>query len=504
MKRHTLPPAVASIALIALIAFAFAFQGSRGLWEPDEGRYTNIATQMLRSHNFVEPAWNDDFSHFAKPPLSYWAVAGGVTLLGWNEWGARAPNAVAFALTVLLVLALGRRVTPGRPWLAALVYALTLLPYGAANIITTDTLLTLWETTAMLGFLRWHQAGRERAAWRWLLLMWGGFGLAFLTKGPPGLLPLLAVVVFLGLVEGRGSVRRLFDPRGLLTFVLVGFSWYAVVLVRRPELLRYFLQDEVVGRIASGQHRRNAAWYGAFTTYVPAFLVGFLPWTAFLFRPLRRAGNLLRAAWWRAEARERPMRLLALLWAIVPLAVFALSQSRLPLYVLPLFVPLALLLAQRWETTRIPGRAAGWALAAWCLLLVGGRWAASTVASPQDSRPLALAIAALPGEIPSEIVFVDDRPSWALSLYLGAEVELVYLRRPWTSEAESFEEELLEHEPHLLYIVRGRQEPRFARLAEARGLDVERVGGLGDRGFFRLHAAATAQQDEAASSLPPS
>ena len=198
------------------------------------------------------------------------------------------------------------------------------------------------------------------------------------------------------------------------------------------------------------------------------------------------------------------MRLLALLWVLVPLAVFALSRSRLPLYVLPLFVPLSLLLAQRWETTRIPWRAAGWALAAWCLLLVGGRRAASAVASPQDSRPLARAIAALPGETPSEIVFVDDRPSWALSLYLGAEVELVYLRRPWTSEAQSFEEELLEHEPHLLYVVRGQQESRFARLAEARGLVVERVGELGDRGFFRLHATATARQGEAGSPVPPS
>ena len=30
----------------------------------------------------------------------------------------------------------------------------------------------------------------------WLAVMWAGFALAFLTKGPPGLLPLLAVVAF--------------------------------------------------------------------------------------------------------------------------------------------------------------------------------------------------------------------------------------------------------------------------------------------------------------------
>ncbi|HKF96204.1 MAG TPA: hypothetical protein VKB96_16755, partial [Gammaproteobacteria bacterium] len=33
--------------LALLIALAFAFQGSRGLWGTDEGRYTNVALRML-------------------------------------------------------------------------------------------------------------------------------------------------------------------------------------------------------------------------------------------------------------------------------------------------------------------------------------------------------------------------------------------------------------------------------------------------------------------------
>ncbi|MEZ5314496.1 MAG: hypothetical protein R2862_13120 [Thermoanaerobaculia bacterium] len=33
-------------ALFALIAFALLFQGSRGIWDPDEGRYVNVAYRM--------------------------------------------------------------------------------------------------------------------------------------------------------------------------------------------------------------------------------------------------------------------------------------------------------------------------------------------------------------------------------------------------------------------------------------------------------------------------
>ena len=144
-------PSLVRIAAVGLVlAYALAFQGSRGIWEPDEGRYTDIATQILRSGDFVTPAFNDEVPHFAKPPLVYWVIAGSVSVVGWNEWGARLPNALAFAVTVLAIGALGRRMLPVRPWLPAVVYATFLLPYVAANAVTTDTLLTMWETLAVL------------------------------------------------------------------------------------------------------------------------------------------------------------------------------------------------------------------------------------------------------------------------------------------------------------------------------------------------------------------
>ena len=37
-----------ALLLVALFVYALAFQGSRGLWEPDEGRYTAVALEMER------------------------------------------------------------------------------------------------------------------------------------------------------------------------------------------------------------------------------------------------------------------------------------------------------------------------------------------------------------------------------------------------------------------------------------------------------------------------
>lgn len=64
--------------LARALLIAFAFQGSRGLFEPDEGRYANIALQMLETGNYLDPRLNSETLHFAEPPLTYWLIAGSI------------------------------------------------------------------------------------------------------------------------------------------------------------------------------------------------------------------------------------------------------------------------------------------------------------------------------------------------------------------------------------------------------------------------------------------
>jgi 4-amino-4-deoxy-L-arabinose transferase len=478
----------AILALGALVLFGCAFLGTRGLWEPDEGRYTDIAAHMLRSGDFLRPAFNDDVPHFAKPPLTYWAIASGITLAGWNEWGARLPNALAFVLTVLIVAALGRRVTPERPWLPAVVYATSLLPYLAAGVVTTDTLLTLWETLAVLGFTRWWGDGVRRGGRAALLLMWAALATAFLTKGPPGLLPLAAIVLFAGLAGGGAALRRTFDPAGLALFLAIACSWFVVVAARDPALLRYFLVDEVLKRVASADHDRHAEWFGAYI-YAPTLLLGTLPWTPLLIRGLLRARRaLVSAAWWRASARSSPWPVLLLLWLLVPLAVFVLARSRLPFYMLPLCVPLALLAARELQRHELPLRPWGVALVLWCVVLAGGRWAASHWSSERDSRPLAADILAFAPSPPREVIFVDAAPMWGTSLYLGAEVERVVQLDHGPTRDESLAAELAEAEPGALFVVLARRKAPFEEAVRAAGGTAEEVGRSGGYVFFSLRA----------------
>ncbi|HPC46432.1 MAG TPA: glycosyltransferase family 39 protein [Deltaproteobacteria bacterium] len=478
---------IACVVLVAAVAaYSLAFQGSRGLWERDEGRYTNVALRMLDKKDFIVPTLSDEKPHFTKPPLTYWVIAAGVTLLGRNEWGARLGNALAFAGTILVVFAMARRITPQRPWLPPLVYATSIFPFAAANIVTTDTLLTLWEAVAVLGFVEWWEHRDEKEKGRGLVLMWAGFGLAFLTKGPPGLLPLAAVVAFVWLSGGTRKVARLFPAPGIALFAVVGLGWYLLVAATHPGLMAYFIKDEFINRIATGVHRRNPEWYKPLTMYIPALLFGTIPWTLPLLRAASRANRtILSRAWWRGVLHEGAWPAFVALWFAIPFAVFCLSHSRLTLYVLPLFVPLSLAAGALSRFT-LGRTAASVLLALWIAALPALKWAVSFYPNPLDSRQMARVIREQVSPVPSEVVFIDSVPFWGLSLYLGCEVERVDIKPtglPRLSLEESLAHELQEKEKGVLYVVDRRRVDEARALSGRLGWDLV-PAGLHDKWVF--------------------
>jgi len=407
-----------------LVVVAFAFQGTRAIFEPDEGRYTATAVNMLESGDWLVPTLDGERAHLTKPPMVYWTIAASIGAFGYNEWAARLPGALAFVGTGLLLFGLGRRLCPSQPSLPAVAWALSLAPIAGANVVSTDVLLMFFETAAMYAFVEaWWRDGAGRR--RWLLGMWLCWGLAFLTKGPPGLLPLVAMVAFLA-IHDRARLRGVFAPLGLLLFALVGFTWFGLIVHQQPDRLAYFLGYEVYDRVFTAAHDRNAQWYGAFKVYLPVLLVGALPWTALA---LKAAGGPVAA--WRAvrqRIRERDRETLLLLyWFLVPLAVFCLARSRLQLYVLPLFVPLALASARALAAwTWLDGRRLRTIAAVTAAVLLALKGTAAYLPTDRDARRMAEQIrAAVDLDDIDEIAFIDMRAFFGLTLYLDLRAESV-------------------------------------------------------------------------------
>ncbi|MGH8174287.1 MAG: ArnT family glycosyltransferase, partial [Rhodanobacteraceae bacterium] len=80
------------LLIAAVIVYACALQGWRPLYSPDEGRYTNVALNMLDSGDWLRPMLHPEVEHWAKPPLTYWSIATSVAVFGRNEFAARLPG----------------------------------------------------------------------------------------------------------------------------------------------------------------------------------------------------------------------------------------------------------------------------------------------------------------------------------------------------------------------------------------------------------------------------
>ena len=466
---------------LATLLLGLALLGHRGIWDPDEGRYTNVALNMLDSGDWLNPRRNMEVGHWTKPPMTYWAIAGSVAVFGVHPWAARLPAALSYLLCTWLVWRMAKRLAPGQQASAALAYATMLLPVGAAHLITTDYVLAFFSTLAMHGFVQ-ARFGAARPA-LWIGTMWAAFALGFLTKGPPALLAMIALFAYDALMPERRT-HRLFQWSGIVLFVLLALPWYIAVIHGNPGLFEYFVGDEVVNRVTTNEFGRHGQWYGWIVIYVPTLLVGALPWTPTLFRWGRRLPGDVRR-WWRDPAQrpaDAPWVFLAL-WVLLPLIVFCLARSRMPLYLLPLFAPLALLVAlQRGREGKAMPRMP-W-LAAWVAVLVGLQVAAGFWPTHKDASVWADVIRRRAGDKPiGEIVFVEDMTRYGLHLHLGTgtHIEKIALQALPQSPFdrvydELLEEELGEHEADAIWICKTAAWARIRSRIEATGADIEVLG----------------------------
>ena len=53
------------LLVLAVLVYAIAFQGTRGLYSPDEGRYTNVALNMLDSGDWLRPMLHPEVEHWS-------------------------------------------------------------------------------------------------------------------------------------------------------------------------------------------------------------------------------------------------------------------------------------------------------------------------------------------------------------------------------------------------------------------------------------------------------
>ncbi len=364
---------------LALAAFAcaalFLFLGSRGLNEPDEGRYGEIAREMVASGDWLLPTLNG-IPHFQKPPLLFWATAASIRVFGVNEWAARLPSALAALGIVGLTYWIGALLFERRTGLAAALILLSMVEFFAlARLLTPDMLMTFWITAA-IGCLikRGRDGGR---IWAWLFFV--AMGLGFMTKGPMGfIVPIAAALSWQSARRRAGTPFHLPWAGGVVLMLAIGLSWFVALSLRNHQLFDYFAGDELLKRFGSKTHGRSKPfWF--FAWILPAAL---FPWTFVFFAMLWRQVTRWRAGW-----RPNADQWLLAGWVAIPLAVISASGSKLPTYVLPLLPAIAIAIGH-W--TRSEENRAAWN-AAFLATLLGLAAFVITVAAIEHTMKIDLA-----------------------------------------------------------------------------------------------------------------
>lgn len=327
-------------ALGALLVTLFLQLGSRGLNEPDEGRYAEMGREMLVTGDWLVPRLNG-VPHYAKPPWIYWCVAAGLRVAGIHAWGARLPSALAASATVLLVFMLGRQMAGARAGLfSAAILSTTLLFFASGRLITPDMMLTALVTLALGCFWRWREIVNRTTATPdagrfWRLRFYLALAIAFLDKGPVGLaIAGLTILGFCVATRDFRPLRKMNLVRGLALLALIALPWFFLMIWLNPDLADFYLRGEIQDRVLSGRGRAKAWYY--FFAVLP---VACWPWT-FLALPAARR----HWARWRAGGAKGAASAFLLSWILLPFAMFTLSESKLPTYLLPLMPPISLLI----------------------------------------------------------------------------------------------------------------------------------------------------------------
>jgi 4-amino-4-deoxy-L-arabinose transferase-like glycosyltransferase len=328
---HSDWPFLLGLALVGLVLLVYRL-GAPGLMDPDEGRYAEIARELLARGDWLIPHLNH-LPYLEKPPLVYWLTALGFKVFGYTETAARLPSALSALGGMFLAYGLGRALWgPVAGVLGALVLASTAGYVALGRILTLDMTFALCLNLGIgLGYLALSR-GQTRL-WRWAYL---ALALAVLTKGPVAL-------VLAGLAWGtwaavsRRSWRPLVQPWGWALVAVITLPWLVYVQCHYPEFFRFFILEQHFGRFLTPAIHPEPLYY-----YVPVLLGLLLPWTWLLPWTLA-AGD----RW-----RDPDFRFLVI-WAAVIVVFFSLSRGKLVPYILPALLPLALLVGH--GLTRLTG-----------------------------------------------------------------------------------------------------------------------------------------------------
>lgn len=336
------------IFLVALCgAIYFPYLGNTPFFDKGEPREALAVQDIVQRGEWLFPLKRATAIP-SKPPLFHWSAALVSELTGaLNETTIRFPSALYATLGVLLIYGLGRTLYgPAVALLAGAILATTMAYSDQALSARVDMTLCFFLTLSLVLFYSLYRGFLAHRLWYFAFYFIVGIGT--LAKGPLGiLLPGLVIAGFLTIKRRWDLIMKFaFHPGVVLTLLLAG-GWYGLAVTRGGEgfVDRQLLQENLK-RFFGGSGHSHPIHY-----YLPYLFSLGLPWSFFFPFLL---WDLLRKS--RTGSDDH---LFLESWFVIMFVFFSLSAGKRPVYLLPIYPPLSLLLAD-WIYQQ--NRSIGWRL----------------------------------------------------------------------------------------------------------------------------------------------
>lgn len=331
--------------VLGMIILYFYHLGSYHLIDPDEGRYHEIAWEMVQSHNFITPTL-DGVKYFEKPALQYWITAILMMIFGKTEFVGRIVPALSGLGCVFLAYKLGAMIYTRRiGLLAAAILGTCCLNLIVSSINILDMLLTFCLGATMTFFYAYDKYAHKK----YLLGFYVFMGLGVLAKG------LIAIILPFGILFWYYLLTKqfrhffsLFYLPGIILFGIVTVPWFYLVCSANPDFFYFFFIHEHFLRFTTKIHHRFQPWW----FFLPFIVAGLIPWAGFITGLFTKKG-VIRIT---TSKRNKQDIIFLVTYFLVILVFFSISDSKLVPYIMPCFLPLSILIAANFKRCEIEKR----------------------------------------------------------------------------------------------------------------------------------------------------
>lgn len=343
LKRNPDDDTKFGIVVVGVLVLAAAAYLSLAYGWPKFSRaevfFAECVREMFQSDNLVTPLYHGT-PFFDKPILSYWTIAASYLMFGVSHFTSRIPSVLCALGTVLLSALAGKHLFGTKVGsLTAAVLASSVMFISFSNLCMSDMTLVFFDTLTM-GLLYWSLENEKR---RNILLYIASLsmGLAFLTKGPVGIvLPSLAFAIYLTLTKQWKKIELVRHVLPCAFFMaLAGVPWFmAAYRQNGAGALSYFFIHENLERFAGSTYdTHRPIWF-----MVVSLFGGMLPWSVFLPMAFSDSFKKMKAGLQNVTAQKH---FYLWLWIAVVIGFFSLSRGKIDYYALPVYPAAAILIA---------------------------------------------------------------------------------------------------------------------------------------------------------------